>query len=281
MALTRAREKVILEWPSHLKGKEGVTYWSLLAGNGDIALEEGGLRIGKEIFPCLVHKVGKVEAATVTEGRKTPLVEPLPLFGRRAIRPAALPESLTPEAVTPSLLRPGTDDSGIGDFSTEKYADPPQVDIDAGAAERGTILHRCFELLDGEAGARERVEAALGPPLDAAQLEAVVLAADRFRSWLEKRFAPVSVAREVPVLGLDEKGSVVAGVVDLLVETADGYWIIDHKSDRPEDISLRFREYLPQLLCYAGVVGSLPAGRPVLGVAVHWIMLGEATLLKL
>ena len=281
VALTRAREKVILEWPSHLKEKEGVTYWSLLAGNGEIGLEEGGLRVGKETFPCLVHKAGKEEAATVTEGRKTPLVEPLPLLGRRAILPAALPENLTPEAITPSFLRPGTGVSGTGGFSTEKYAEPPQVAIDAGAAERGTLLHRCFELLDGESGAREKLEAALGPALGAAQLEALASAAGAFRSWLWKRFAPVSVASEVPVLGLDEKGSVVSGVIDLLLETAEGYWIIDHKSDRPDDTGLRFREYLPQLLCYAGVVGSLPAGKPVLGVAVHWIMLGEATLLKL
>jgi ATP-dependent exoDNAse (exonuclease V) beta subunit len=87
------------------------------------------------------------------------------------------------------------------------------------------------------------------------------------------------VVREVPLLGLDGRGSVVSGVLDLLVETAGGYWILDHKSDITDDRAARFEAYLPQFRCYADLVGKAFPGKPVLGVAIHWISYGKVNLL--
>jgi ATP-dependent helicase/nuclease subunit A len=281
VAITRAREKVILEWPSHLKNKEGVTYWSLLSSDGRISLEEDHLKVGIEQFKCSVFKAEKTEAADVAAGREKPLAEPLSVFGRRAIRPGEMPRELTPETVTPSLLHAGAAIAVTGETERERFTETPGIFIAGEATGRGTILHRCFELLDGDGDAGGRLEAALGSMLDAPLREAVVSAADGFYAWLKRRFAPIAIGREIPVIGVDNRGSVVSGVIDLLVETAKGFWIVDHKSDQPDDLEARFREYLPQLLCYAEVLGSLPSGKKVVGVAVHWIMRGEATLQKL
>ena len=88
-------------------------------------------------------------------------------------------------------------------------------------------------------------------------------------------YAPLALEREVPILFLDEKGSVVNGFIDLLVETEQGFWIIDHKSDRVEDPEEKFNHYLPQLRCYAKAVAKARPDKPVLGVAINWIVRGE------
>ncbi len=79
----------------------------------------------------------------------------------------------------------------------------------------------------------------------------------------------------MPILFLDEKGSVVNGFIDLLVETEQGFWIIDHKSDRVEDPEEKFNNHLPQLRCYAEVVAKARPDNPVLGGAINWIVRGE------
>ncbi len=87
------------------------------------------------------------------------------------------------------------------------------------------------------------------------------------------------MVRELPLLGLDGRGSVVSGILDLLVETAGGYWILDHKSDITDDRAARFEAYLPQLRCYADLIKKAFPGKPVLGVAIHWISYGKVNLL--
>ena len=45
-------------------------------------------------------------------------------------------------------------------------------------------------------------------------------------------FSTKAVHRELPLLGIDDNGSVVSGTADLVLEMDDGVWIIDHKSDQ-------------------------------------------------
>ena len=46
----------------------------------------------------------------------------------------------------------------------------------------------------------------------------------------------VNLFSEMPILGQDEQGAVVSGSIDLLLETKEGYWIIDHKLDQSDDL---------------------------------------------
>jgi ATP-dependent exoDNAse (exonuclease V) beta subunit len=123
------------------------------------------------------------------------------------------------------------------------------------------------------------LEKATGVLLDKKILSQLGSTVTDFDRWLTGRFQPLQVMREVPLLGLDVRGSVVSGVLDLLVETTGGYWILDHKSDITDDPVARFEAYLPQLRCYADLVGKAFPGKPVLGVGIHWISYGKVNLL--
>jgi ATP-dependent exoDNAse (exonuclease V) beta subunit len=96
--------------------------------------------------------------------------------------------------------------------------------------------------------------------------------------WTRKRFEPSSIDRELPFSTIRGDGAVVSGIIDLLVETYDGYWIIDHKSDVVEDARTAFASYWPQLSAYADAVSNVNGGRPVLGVGINWIRRGEVVL---
>lgn len=53
----------------------------------------------------------------------------------------------------------------------------------------------------------------------------------------------------------------------------DGYWIVDHKTDEPQDLEETFNHYLPQLQCYEQALAEGMALK-VKGVAIHWACLG-------
>ena len=60
------------------------------------------------------------------------------------------------------------------------------------------------------------------------------------------------------------------------MHTADGVWIIDHKSDQIEDPVQAFLKYELQLQAYADAIAA--TGTPVAGVAVHWVRRGEVVM---
>lgn len=92
-------------------------------------------------------------------------------------------------------------------------------------------------------------------------------------------FLPKANYREFPLLGIDDNGSVVSGIADLIVETVDGVWIIDHKSDQVDDPKLGFNYYRPQLVGYVNLLRSM--GHNVLGFGINWIRRGEVMLQRL
>ena len=93
---------------------------------------------------------------------------------------------------------------------------------------------------------------------------------------MTERFSLTAVHRELPLLGIDENGSVVSGTADLVVETDSGVWIIDHKSDQIEEPQVAFENYRPQLEYYAKLLKSM--GHEVAGLGINWIRRGEVVL---
>ncbi len=279
VALTRAREKVIVEWPSHLAKNDKVHYWHLLAGSAAMRVEKDSMEVGLKRFPCIVSPAENATAPSVAAAGDAS--SPLERFGRRAVEYRDLPTGLTPETVTPSLLRAAPDGVPPEGLREESYAAPLDAALEVAGAERGLALHRFFELADRHGGRAERFERAAGMKLDGETFKLLEGSAAGFARWLEGTFRPVRILRELPLLGLDDRGSVVSGVLDLLVETAGGYWILDHKSDMADDRPARFGSYLPQLRSYAGLVRAAFPGKPVLGVGLHWISYGSVTLLPL
>jgi ATP-dependent helicase/nuclease subunit A len=278
VALTRAREKVIVEWPSHLAGNDKTYNWTLLAESAGMRIGKDSMEVNGKTFPCVVSTAETVVAPSVEES-KGDAFAPLAVFGRRAVERRELPEGLTPEVVTPSLLRCEPDAAATKGLLEESYGPPLDAELEIAGAERGLALHRFFEVGSGLKGRAVLFERATGMKLDEEVLNRLANAAADFDRWLEGRFRPTRVLREVPLLGMDDRGSVVSGVLDLLVESAEGYWILDHKSDIVDERDARFGVYLPQLQAYSGLVRKAFPGKPVLGVGIHWISYGAACLL--
>ncbi|PJB32214.1 MAG: hypothetical protein CO109_05800, partial [Deltaproteobacteria bacterium CG_4_9_14_3_um_filter_65_9] len=209
VALTRAREKVIVEWPSHLAGKEKSYYWSLLVGAAGMVLENGGgMRVNGKTFPCVVNPAETDLAPSVTASEGEPIA-PLSTLGRRAIEYRPLPSELTPETVTPSLLHGEPGEASLaGLLQEETYGSPLETILALVGADRGLLLHKCFEVLGGRPGRVDLLARATGVTIDKKGWSQLENAVTDFERWLAGRFQPLRVLREVPLLGLDVRGSV-------------------------------------------------------------------------
>ena len=276
VALTRAKEKVILEWPSHREDKGEMTYWGLLKHSAKLELNGNEMTVAGKTFPCNVIKAKRESAESLDDGKGVMEAGSLPRLGRRAIVAGTLPTDLTPEAVTPSSLE-GVPVGKEPKLTEGKYGKPIRVFTDLAPMQRGLVLHRCFELLSGHPERANNLTDPGGRPLDETIQKAITRAVRDFDQWVEDNWNPVSVERELPFISLDTNGSVVNGVMDLLVETEAGFWIIDHKSDQIDDLGARFAVYLPQLNTYANAVRQARPDKPVLGVGINWIGRGEVS----
>jgi hypothetical protein len=241
-------------------------------------LEKDLMTVKGKGFPCVVSVAGKDEAPEMEESEEE-AVDPLPVFGRRAVFSRKLPANLTPETVTPSSLHGEPTAGGMKGLLEETCGAPLDIDLEVAGADRGLILHKCFEVLGGRADRLDLLERATGLRIGKEASARLGQAVSGFDRWLSGRFGPLRVLREVPLLGVDERGSVMSGILDLLVESAEGYWVLDHKSDVTDVRNARFEAYLPQLRAYAGLVRKAFPGKPVLGVGIHWISYGTVSLL--
>ncbi len=266
VTLTRAREKLILECPVNQKS-DIPSYWNLIKERAQINYSKTNqLEILGEQFACstrianfpLDDDFSKIEEIQDTK---------LPTIGRRAIKISPLPTGLVPETKTPSSLHGLSSDSALT-WKKTQYTSPLSIEITGSPMERGTLLHRCFELVALE------VENNFDVDLNHEQQKVILSHAKSFYSFLTKELKPTTLLPEVPILFADNQGSVVAGNIDLLVESDGGYWIIDHKSDVTEELDTRAQEYMAQLLCYKEAVAKTQMKKPVLGVMINWISPG-------
>ncbi|MCU7879224.1 MAG: UvrD-helicase domain-containing protein [Candidatus Thiodiazotropha sp. (ex Lucinoma aequizonata)] len=275
VAMTRARDKLVLEWPAYLAGKDGLTYWSILAGEVGISLDDGALTIGDATFPCIVTE-GDSELPAGLDLDVKAIATMLPTIGRRAIRLGKVADTLIQDSVTPSRME-GTD---AVDFESKleiaKYCDGLDIEMNLKGMELGNFLHRCFEVLGANPALVDRLSTITGVELNEKNTESIANAVASFEGWLGQHFSAKSVARELPLLALDENKSVVSGTADLVVETDDGIWIIDHKSDQVDDPEAVFINYRPQLESYVKSLAN--AGEKVLGTGINWIRCGEVVL---
>ncbi len=278
VALTRAREKVVLEWPVYLDAKDSTTYYSILSKKAGIEVVGNRMKTGDAEFDCRVN-AGAKDSPPEAEEEIGDLSSDLPVYGRRAVVHGDLPEGLTPDSISPSDQHDETC-TASGDTVIHEYGQPLTLELNLSAVDRGTFLHRCFEIASAAHERMKRIPGATGAEITEQQLEAIYMSIAAFDQWLDETLTPSQIKKEVPILALNDTGSVVSGYVDLLVETERGYWIIDHKSDVTEDLEKRFAYYLPQLSCYAEAVRKAYQDKPVLGVGVNWITYGTVTISK-
>lgn len=99
---------------------------------------------------------------------------------------------------------------------------------------------------------------------------AAVQAAHQFIAWVKTTIEPVAWHVECPITHVLDTGQVAHGFIDLLLETKDGWVIVDHKATpRPRNEWKDIAEgYSGQLGMYKAAVEGV-SGRPVVGTWIH------------
>ena len=108
--------------------------------------------------------------------------------------------------------------------------------------------------------------------------EAALAAARGFVRWVKETYEPSSWHVEYPITHVLETGQVVQGLIDLLLETKDGWVIVDHKATpRPrtewQEIA---KGYSGQLAMYKAAVEA-SSEQPVMEMWIHFPVGGGAT----
>lgn len=282
VALTRAREKVILEWPEYLratKSKGAGTYWSEFRLAAKAEMTPSGISIDGTDTACRTSTISVKEPMEITllpgEGR-------IPPFGRIALEYRALPTGLTPETVRPSSLHGGNGGADVQRRDMQ-YGVGLTIELEGvtDAMVKGSMLHRAFEVLSGHPERGGMLEEIVGCGLTPSQREDILRAVSEFDRWLVEELGVKALHPEMPLLTLDPNGSVVAGFADLVAETEDGLWVVDHKSDQVVSEGLlgeRFELYHPQVRSYAGALATARTDKPVKGIVLNWFSFGKVSM---
>ena len=275
VALTRARDKLVIEWPAYLAKSKTTSYWSMLSGECGVSVGKDSLTVGTVEFPCAVIEGGAELPEDFELGGVTAL-SALPMIGRRAVRPDKAPEGLTPDSRTPSAMVLEAPAAAAAEVEVAKYGEALSVEVGLAGTALGSYLHRCFEVLGARPDLASRIAELTGVAVSEAESEKIAFAVEGFEAWINEHFEPEAVQREWPLLHVDSVGTVVSGTADLLVHTRQGVWIVDHKSDWIDDPVQGFAKYQPQLQAYRDALEA--AGTKVAGVAVNWVRRGEVVM---
>lgn len=253
VAMTRAEELLIVTGTRKADElPEGNWHSAVDAVMADMGAEwqDAGPRWGQK----RVHAVtGKARAA---KDKARPVAPPVvvPAWARQAAPEEARP----PRPLAPSAL--GEDD----------VAAAPQGAARAAAVNRGLLLHALFERLPPVAPELRRAAALRWLGVQAADFDAAARGAmvDEVLSVLNDTahaalFGPGSLA-EVPLSAVVD-GTVVAGIVDRLLVTADAVTVIDYKTGRhvPESSAAVQPAYLRQMAAYRGALAAIFPGRRI------------------
>lgn len=97
--------------------------------------------------------------------------------------------------------------------------------------------------------------------------------------FLDKRYKKYNVYKEWPMFMRNEKGQIIQGWIDTLLETQEGYVIIDHKDYPGKDSEVRAKRYTPQMLAYKEAVEK-STRKPVIDILLHLPIRGLILQLK-
>lgn len=275
VAMTRAREQLILPWPSFKEEKAGEFSFIYKLKNkcgmevNAVEVQMNGLTRDNGFRESIIS----ASLSEETDGKKsTSSIN----YGRIAI------ERMKETVKTPSQTSPSSTEQVANDFdkiqlTTRLYG--AKVDLSGikiPAADLGTLVHHCYHALLVNDNFADRLFASLNGQLPKDIFEQIKEQVNVFKRFSEDDLNVINFQCEVPILSKTEQGSTVSGSIDLLLETEEGYWIIDHKSDRVEDFEEQFGHHYPQLEAYAKFT---KLDKPLLGVGINWIRSGTFSLI--
>lgn len=275
VALTRAREKLVVEWPVYKAASSTTTHWQILAGDCRLALADDAFEIDGARFPCRVRRLLHEPEVPGSPASAPPAA--LVTHGRRALRPGVLPAT-TPDVVTASMSKAEGARAFRGFAARHAYAAPLATPAGRGGTGFGTALHRCFEVLGANPATAGWLPAILAVDANDAFAAAVAAQVIAFEAWLAQTWPGASIHREWPVLAARADGSVLSGTIDLLLIRGEDAWVIDHKSDQVADNAEGARQYLGQLETYAAALAA--RGLRVRGLGLHWIRQGVVEFVR-
>ncbi len=268
VAMTRARDCLILG--ASLKSKsfpwlEQAGADSFLHGAGDGAELPGGARFSSARWDGLDEEMPQHPAEK----------ERARLYWYAPREPA--PEHL-PEQVSPSLREAAP---GASVVETITYGGTIDLYGERPPTEKGTVVHDILAFgLTQEPGICDAVSVGrlLGQH-DAAGLcepEALARQLGVFRQTLAERWPDGKLHVEVPVEQVLPREQVLKGQIDLLLETPEGWVIIDHKITElgPEQREAKAMTYSGQLHDYRNALEEV-TGKPVTSCWIHFFTAGE------
>ena len=280
---TRARDRVVLAARPAGLAKGMITLLKAADGTPLVVDPASGAGPTADVVWC--------DRPTTVRLREGAMLDPV----RRDVTPGAGYDPTGPRAYPPAVTVPSSlvppdglrDDGGEVDvvaaaagLTLERYGERLMLRGDPEMQRVGEAIHGFLAAdrptLDPDerraiaVGLLERwgVAAALGP-------DDLVRASDRLRAWVDARFPGAVWHREWPLLHRQPNGTVIRGTADLVIEHADGYAVIDHKSfpGSAEQAAARAAGFQGQLSAYASAVATA-TGRPVTGCYVHLPVLG-------
>ena len=269
VALTRARDKLVLEWPGFVKKRdeeapEAECLFHVFTDACAPKIDGDKLSIGKTVCPATIRQLPDLAGFTeYLEGEITDT----PRLGSATPLPAV---DLTPWRLQPSQSTTGRsapDSRGI----TLGTPWPRSVSD----AARGTALHLALRTCLTRPDMITALPAATG--LDDATLGLVAERAAALRAWLSAE-GYTDLLCEIPLLGHTSGGAEIPGMIDLLAVGPKGCLLIDHKTGGAGE---GFGTYWPQLSAYAGLVRVAFPSYELNGVALLWVDHGRLDFLDL
>jgi len=105
--------------------------------------------------------------------------------------------------------------------------------------------------------------------------QSLLIASDRLHSWVTQKWPGAIWHREYPIALRQKNGTIINGLIDLLLETPEGYLIIDHKSfaGNTQEAQKKAASFAGQLGCYAEAVETA-TGRNVAGTWIYLPVIG-------
>ncbi len=277
VALTRAREKLILEWPSKLRSSQAVApqYWRILAQESAIQLDDKSISVNGNDYACRVKRADAVYPDSYHSGEDN-LEIATKNYGRFALATGVYDGPRTPAFISPSELEPGIAIE-TKNIESMKYGKGINIDLGLSAIDYGSFIHRCIECFMSRPDEKLNLDFFEGADLAEGDEQAVNTDLSNFQKFINEKYPASNLLYEIPINGKNETGALVSGIVDLLIEEEAGYWIIDHKTDQVEVSDASIEAHLPQLMAYATIIDGYQ-GKPVLGVGINWVRNGQLSI---
>ena len=237
--------------------------------NWDSEIGEKTINVGKESIEILAYQYMPEDAETFeAESRKA---EFFPKLSRISINhPAA--------RLSPSLLQNNSNCEERSWSLVHDFESRIKINGKAEMDKLGNAVHAYFAAEYKVKAEEERPKLAKDIVENWGMEEFIgytdlVGAGDRLNGFLDEKYPGGKAFREWPMFMKNDKGQVIQGWIDMLIETKEGYVIIDHKDYPGTDVLERAEKYNPQLLAYKEAVEK-STGRPVVDILLHFPISG-------